>query len=58
MALALKGQLKAMENTIERLKKDVDTSSQEALMLRSKLSLVEAHLGATDTHFHHAEKRA
>lgn len=48
-AMILKGQLRTVENTIERLKKDVEISDQEAKMLQSKLSLMEAHLGGVDT---------
>lgn len=48
--MALKGQLKAVENTIERLKKDTNTSGQQ-VMLQSKLSLAEAHLGVVNTGF-------
>lgn len=43
--MALKGKLKAVKNTIERLKRDLHNSGKETLMLRSKLSLVEVQLG-------------
>lgn len=39
----------------KRLKMDVESNGQEAIMLQSKLSLVGANLGATDTWFQHAE---
>lgn len=57
-ALVLKGQLKVVENTIERLKKDVDANSQEVVMLRSKLLLIEAHLGTANARLRHVERRA
>lgn len=47
-----------MENIIERLKKDVKTSSQEVKMLHRKLSLIEVHLGATDTRLRQVKCKA
>lgn len=57
-AMILKGQLRTVENTIERLKKDVEISDQEAKMLQSKLSLMEAHLGGVDTRLWQVEWKA
>lgn len=50
--------MKAIENTIERLKKEDDINNLEITMLRSKLSLAKAYLGIVDTRLHYAERRA
>lgn len=48
-AQALKGQLKVVENSIGRLKKEADANGLEIMMLWSKLLLAEVYLGSADT---------
>lgn len=50
-AMALKGKLKVVKNTIKRLRKDLDNSGQKTMMFWSKLSFTEAQLGSIDSHF-------
>lgn len=56
--MVLKGKLKIAKKTIEDMKEHDDGSGQEVRALQSKLSLIEAHLGAADTRLRHVERRA
>lgn len=50
--------MRATKITFERLKKNNDANGQEVMMLRSKLSLAEVHLGAVNARLHHIERKA
>lgn len=56
--MALKGQLIAIENAIDKLKRDVDKSGQEVQMLQSKLSITKVYLDARDTWLRYMERKA